>query len=54
MCIKKNQIFTYQIIDEVLKLSFNCIEHLNQYTFNLNLVEKKINFEVSIDELIKK
>ena len=56
LCIKKepNFLLTYQIIDDILKLSFNCREHLNQYTFNFNLVEKKINFEVSIDELIKK
>ena len=56
LCIKKepNFLLTYQIIDDVLKLSFDCREHLNQYTFNLNLVEKKINFEVSIDELVKK
>ena len=56
MCIKKEPNFTlsYQIINDILKLSFDCREHLNQYTFNLNLVEKKINFEVSIDELIKK
>ena len=56
MCIKKEPkyLLTYQIIDDILKLSFNCREHLNQYTFNLNLVEKKINFEASIDELVKK
>ena len=43
LCIKKepNFLLTYQIIDDILKLSFGYQEHLNQYTFNLNLVEKK-------------
>ena len=56
LCIKKepNFLLTYQIIDDILKLSFDCREQLSHHAFNLNLVEKKINFEVSIDELVKK
>ena len=56
LCIKKepNFLLTYQIIDDILKLSFDCREQLSHHAFNLNLVEKKINFEVLIDELVKK
>ena len=38
LCIKKepNFLLTYQIIDDIFKLSFNYREYLGCYTFNLN------------------
>ena len=51
---KSNYTLSYEIINDILKLSFVCKEIIGHYTFNLNLVEKKINFEVSINELVKK
>ena len=51
---ESNYTLSYEIINDILKLSFVCKEIIGQYAFNLNLVEKKINFKVSINELVKK
>ena len=55
LCIKKepNFLLTYQIIDDIFKLSFNYREYLGCYTFNLNLVEKKSTLKFQLMNSLK-
>ena len=57
ICVLKKQpnyTLSYEIINDVLKLKFFCKELISHHIFNINLVEKKINFKVYINELVKK